>query len=122
MAECLGLPDHTQKLAIVIDGLEVSAVRGDEAGSMGACGEGDEDVEVKIAGLARREAVIGANLAIISGPIRSKFFPVGVRMGWLFPKVRRKSRSAVRVAPRHNSARTTDDVRTKPCTDSMRLR
>src|SRR5580704_14693962 len=60
-------------------------------------------------------------LASIS-PDSSQFFCVGVRIGWFLARERRNLCSAGPATPRISSARTTDDVRTKPPTDAMLLR
>src|SRR6266436_3400399 len=60
-------------------------------------------------------------LANIS-PDSRQFFCVGVRTGWLLAKVRRNLCSESPTTPRSNSARTTDDRRITPSTDSILLR
>src|SRR6266849_7832641 len=60
-------------------------------------------------------------LANIS-PDSSQFFCVGVKIGWFLARAPRNLRSSGPITPRSISARTTDDVRTKPCTDSILLR
>src|ERR1700676_680737 len=60
-------------------------------------------------------------LASIS-PDSSQFFSVGVKIGWFLAKERRNLCSARPITPRRSSARTTDDVRTRPSTDSIFFR
>src|SRR5579864_4356857 len=55
-------------------------------------------------------------------PDSCQFFCVGVRIGWFLAIARRNLCSPGPLTPRHSSARTTDDVRTKPFTDSILLR
>ncbi len=80
---------------------------------VGAGGEGDEDVEVEVAQFVGREAVVGAHGAEqLAG-----FEPVtfgGGEQGRLFSSLRRKRCSAGLVAPRHSSASTTEEVRSRP--------
>src|SRR5580700_2408244 len=60
-------------------------------------------------------------LASIS-PDSSQFSRVGVRTGWFLAKVRRNLCSEGPTTPRSNSARTTDDRRITPSTDSILFR
>lgn len=55
----MDLPDFQLEAAVFADELEVGAVGRDEAGAVGADGEGDQHVEVEIAELARFEASFG---------------------------------------------------------------
>src|SRR5216684_1333590 len=50
-------------------------------------------------------------------PDSSQFFCVGVRTGWFLARAMRNLRSDGVAAPRHSSAKTTDDVRMAPVTD-----
>ncbi len=55
-------PHFQLDLAITIDEHKIVAIRGDEAGSMGAGSESDENVKMQVAQLVGRKAVIGADL------------------------------------------------------------
>src|ERR1700730_15755398 len=55
-------------------------------------------------------------LASIS-PDSSQFPSVGVKIGWFLAKAERNLRSEGVCAPRHNSAKPTEDVRIAPMTD-----
>ncbi len=41
-SEAIRLPDFELEFAVVVDGLEIGAVSGDEACAVGACGEGND--------------------------------------------------------------------------------
>src|ERR1700678_628300 len=63
-----------------------------------------------------------ARILASNSPDSSQFSSVGVKIGWFLARVRRNLCSADPLTPRSNSARTTDDIRTKPSTTSIFLR
>jgi len=54
---------------------EIDTVRGDQAGSVGAGGESDENIEMKVAQFGRCEAVIGTD----AGEYLTRFLPILLR-------------------------------------------
>ena len=55
------LPHLQPDGAILVDQLKIRLIGRDEAGSIGAGGEGDENVEMQVTEFAWREAVIGTH-------------------------------------------------------------
>ena len=57
----MDLPDFQLEVAVFTDELEVGAIGRDEAGAVGANGQGDQHIEVEIAEFARLEAFMGVD-------------------------------------------------------------
>src|SRR5690349_23180334 len=101
----------------MVDYFEVGAVRGDQPGAVRSSREHDDYIKMQVA-----ELVAGEPLVLIDvSEYLARFQPVlfsRCQDGVIFLEARRNSRSADFVAPRHNSARTTDDVRRRSVTES----
>ena len=114
-------PNLKLHLAVAIDQLGVGAVGRDEAGAVGRAVRAMRTSECRsrsLCGSKPRSARILANIS----PDCGQFSSAGVKIGWFLARARRNLCSAGRLTPRNNSARTPDDVRTEPSTNSIRLR
>ena len=76
----MDLPDFQLEAAVFADELEVGAVGRDEAGAVGADGQGDQHIEVEIAEFARSKP-LWALIFARSRPDSSQLLVVGVRVG-----------------------------------------
>jgi hypothetical protein len=68
-------PHFEMELAISVDHFKIRSIGRNQAGAVGAGGEGDEDVEVKIAQLGGCKTAIGAN----AGQDLTRFEPIVFR-------------------------------------------
>jgi len=56
------LPNFEVEFAVLMNQLKIGAVGGDQAASVMPDGKGDQDIEMQVPELCRREAFVGMNL------------------------------------------------------------
>jgi hypothetical protein len=79
-------PNFKVDLAIPIDQLKICPIGRDEAGPVGACSEGDENVEMQIAQFVGLEAMISADVSQYLARLQPVFF--GRSQDWVSSRQR----------------------------------